>query len=76
MSVLPCARYGCDGIMCDRHSHEHGYICDDCFTELCQMPFGTDIGEFMDTDKKHPPLQHPRMIETAEQVFRDTRREP
>ena len=34
MGVLACYRNGCTNIMCDRYSHEHGYICYDCFAVL------------------------------------------
>ena len=34
MSVLACDRNGCDNVMCDRLSHEYGYICHECFKDL------------------------------------------
>ena len=34
MGVLECDRIGCENIMCDRYSHEYGYICNDCFDEM------------------------------------------
>lgn len=37
MSVLACNREGCNEIMCDRISHEFGYICNDCFEELVNI---------------------------------------
>lgn len=37
MSVLQCNRKGCNNIMCDRHSHRYGYICDECFEELISL---------------------------------------
>lgn len=55
MSVLPCNRHGCENIMCDRHSIEYGYICDECFEELVAlkkaMPHAT-TDEFMDSPKQ------------------------
>lgn len=51
MSVLSCDRRGCVNIMCDRLSHEYGYICDDCFDELVSLGLGADISEFMQSDK-------------------------
>lgn len=50
MSVLECSREGCDNIMCDRYSHEYGYICNECFEELCKT-FGVSIESFMKTKK-------------------------
>ncbi len=53
MGVLACNRLGCDGIMCDRYSDEHGYICDDCFEEiLVALPESIEI--FMQTQTKIP----------------------
>lgn len=51
MGVLSCARRGCPNIMCDRLSHEHGYICNDCFEELVATGPTTDIAEFMNSSK-------------------------
>lgn len=50
MSVLSCCRNNCNNVMCDRLSHKHGYICNDCFGELRGLP-GVDIGEFMMSKK-------------------------
>ena len=52
MGVLACNRNGCDNIMCDRYSYEHGYICDDCFRELVSTGPTTDIKGFMETTRK------------------------
>ncbi len=51
MSVLTCGRRGCDNIMCDRHSCEHGYICNSCFEELILCGAETNISKFMDSHK-------------------------
>jgi hypothetical protein len=37
MGVMACFRNGCKNIMCDRYSHEFGYICNDCFSELVDI---------------------------------------
>jgi hypothetical protein len=50
MSVLTCNRKGCQNIMCDRHSHEYGYICNECFEELVNEE-NLDIEDFMDSEK-------------------------
>lgn len=47
MGVLNCNRNNCGNIMCDRHSHEHGYICNECFAELVASGPTTNIDEFM-----------------------------
>lgn len=49
MSVLACARIGCDNIMCTRYSLMHGYICDECFEELVMSM--KDVSDFMISDK-------------------------
>lgn len=36
MGVLACDRHQCDNIMCDRYSHEFGYLCNTCFAELLE----------------------------------------
>lgn len=51
MGVLACDRRGCNNIMCDHYSHEHGHICNECLNELRDKPC-TDIGQFMETPKE------------------------
>ena len=54
MSVLACDRNGCSNIMCDRHSYEFGYICEECFQELllaAQDFAPVDFVKFMDSPK-------------------------
>lgn len=50
MSVLACDRSGCENIMCNRLSNDYGYICDECFAELCARRI-LSIGTFMNTPK-------------------------
>lgn len=50
MGVMNCHRNGCTNIMCDRYSDEHGYICSDCFEELCANN-NVDIDTFMLSNK-------------------------
>ena len=52
MGVKTCNRVSCYNIMCDRHSDEHGYLCDDCFRALLNMSPDADIGEFMEDKTK------------------------
>ena len=66
MSVLACRRRGCENIMCDRFSSEYGYLCDECFAELCKLPEGTRISRFMNRDTE--PLRV-TMRDTAEVEF-------
>ncbi len=51
MGVLACDRSGCENVMCDRYSHEHGYICNECYDELITAIYKMDIDTFMRTDK-------------------------
>ncbi len=51
MGVMSCARRGCENIMCDRYSSEHGYICNECFKELVSRGVDQSITEFMDEHK-------------------------
>lgn len=51
MGVLACDRQGCENIMCDYYSHEHGYICWECLAELKTKPF-VNIGDFMSSNKE------------------------
>ena len=72
MSVLSCERYCCSNIMCDRHSNEHGYICDECFTELTQNQ--TSIRKFMRSEKPDETWQERQeWLTTCEEEFEDTR---
>ncbi len=54
MSVLPCARNGCQNVMCDRYSPTYGYICYGCFEELLSSQ-NLSIGQFMETEKGSLP---------------------
>ena len=56
MSVLQCNRKDCENIMCDRYSHEFGYICDECFQELLKIkpPGSLSVYEFMNSQKENP----------------------
>ena len=51
MGVLACDRRGCENVMCDRHSHTYGYICNECFEELVDEGIAMDIERFMNTEK-------------------------
>ena len=51
MGVMACDRNGCEKIMCDRYSDEYGYLCYECFNELCETGATTDIETFMNTKK-------------------------
>lgn len=51
MGVLNCDRNRCNKAMCDRYSHDHGYICEECFEELCGLGIVVDIAAFMATPK-------------------------
>jgi len=52
MSVMGCNRRGCENIMCDRSSDEHGYICDECFQELLMRGVHTPVLTFMNLEKQ------------------------
>lgn len=56
MSVLPCARNGCQNVMCDRYSHNFGYICEECFSELKKAE--GSIKKFMASKKEDSPFDH------------------
>ena len=50
MSALECNRDGCTTAMCDRYSHDYGYICDECFAEMVFTDCGgLSIDTFMQT---------------------------
>ena len=51
MGLMRCSRGNCERIMCDRHSNDHGYICDDCFEELTGKGVSTNIDDFMGSKK-------------------------
>lgn len=70
MSVLACCRNGCDNVMCDRLSHEHGYICNDCFDELVASGSLTDIDDFMnDPPKKQDTFLHDYWVDYVNNEF-------
>jgi len=57
MSVLPCNRSGCGGIMCDRYHYEYGYICDECFDELVNLGIQQEVADFMNSEKDYSRQQ-------------------
>ena len=52
MGVMACDRKGCENVMCDRLSHDYGYICYECYQELVDSGPETNVEVFMNTDKK------------------------
>jgi hypothetical protein len=48
MGELSCNRCDCDNVMCDRFSHNYGYICSECFSELIGLGPETNIKSFME----------------------------
>lgn len=70
MSVLACSRSGCDNIMCDRYSPKFGYICQECFEELCRLGVDTNIRVFMDS-RVEPRIGDP--IIYFDNIFPDKR---
>ena len=69
MSVLSCNRYNCKNIMCDRYSHEYGYICNECFEELVNLGPQANIGAFMDSDKDKGTFDERASYEYFSQKF-------
>ena len=58
---MPCSRNGCDNILCDTYINNHGYICNNCLSELIQLNSGKQhtksewdevISNFMKTNQK------------------------
>ena len=60
MGVMNCSRKGCENIMCSKYSHEYGYICYECFSELVETGPTTDISEFMSTEKGSKRIEEAR----------------
>lgn len=46
---MECDRKGCNTVMCHRYNSEYGYICQECFNELCESTLEVDV--FMSTKK-------------------------
>jgi hypothetical protein len=51
MSAKACDRKGCTITMCNRFSHKHGHICDDCYEELVEHGPETSVEKFMALNK-------------------------
>jgi hypothetical protein len=58
MGVMSCCREGCRNILCDWFSYTYGYLCDDCFEELCSEVI--DIKKFMNNDGNYSELKEHR----------------
>ena len=51
MGVMSCSRNECENVMCTRYSTEHGYICNECFDELCAKGDIFNVANFMKSVK-------------------------
>jgi hypothetical protein len=74
MGVLACDRKGCERIMCDYYSPEHGYICWECIQELKERAIGdgtVDVYKFMATAKGS--ADRAATVEDIDDIFRDRR---
>ncbi len=75
MGVLKCDRKGCDNVMCNRRSSQHGYICDSCFEELVErlvwQGSNINIGEFMEAEKGGLSLEEEKELarQRAKKMF-------
>ena len=69
MGVLACDRKGCDNIMCDRYSHEYGYICWECFCEMEESKDFKSIEEFMNTEKGHKINSSDNSYDNLNEIF-------
>ena len=58
MGVMGCNRFDCDNVLCDRLSHDYGYICDECFDELVSLGVNTRIDFFMDSRKRQKGVKN------------------
>ncbi len=65
MGVLECVRKGCRNIMCDRYSYTYGYLCNECFGELCRS--NLDMRVFMETEAGTYPQRTSRREEYDEE---------
>ena len=50
MGVMQCDRNYCENILCEHHSNDYGYLCNECFQELINSELSID--EFIQTRKK------------------------
>lgn len=70
MGVLACNRNGCDKIMCDHYSAEHGYLCDECLSELKGKVGELTIAEFMESPKGEDKRNELASEESIAEAFR------
>ena len=66
MGVMACSRQECESVMCDRYSHEYGYICNSCFEELVAAGAQVNIHSFMSRHGLPDPVSSARAIFEAE----------
>lgn len=62
MGTKKCDRNGCQNTMCERYANEHGYICNECFDELCKKLEPLDIAAFMMSRKRKYPGVDPHKV--------------
>jgi hypothetical protein len=67
---MACDRTGCEGIMCDRHSSDYGYICNDCFNELVGLGHSVNIEEFMGNVKTDINVNYAHSLEKWNNIFK------
>lgn len=68
MGVMQCDRKECENIMCDRYSDKHGYICNECFEELCTRDRIISAEVFMKT-RRPEVLPKINVTEHYDKVF-------
>ena len=64
MGVIVCSRRDCENIMCDRCSPEHGYICNECLSELKEKShqYGFEVETFMNSSKSRYDLNKGKLF--------------
>ena len=68
MSTNTCSRNGCYKTRCNRYAVEHGYICEECFNELCTLgPERINIDDFMRSAKN--PTHKDASIKYYDSIF-------
>ena len=74
MGVMHCARNGCDSILSEYYSPEHGHLCKRCFRELVDShPTSLeDIEAFMESPKE-PEAISVDSYKLIKRVFQETR---
>jgi hypothetical protein len=70
MSVMTCARDGCENILCTRYNPEFGYLCGECYNDL--VDYLVAVNWYVKCSEGESPKRYIRAFLTHPKTFKFT----